>query len=53
MRTLAFALRNGVCGRVLSKGVILLDLGLNRITLAIVLRIEHGGKGRGKERWQR
>lgn len=44
MRTLAFTLRNGMCGRVLSKGLIALDLGLNRITLTAMLRTEHGAQ---------
>lgn len=31
-----------MCGKVLGKGLILLDLGLNRITLTAMLRTEHG-----------
>lgn len=34
-----------MCGRVLSKGLILWDLGLNRITLTAMLRTEHGTPG--------
>lgn len=49
---LAPALRSGMCRRFLSEGVILLDFGLNRITMAAVSRTEHGGKARGRERCQ-
>lgn len=41
-----------MCGRVLSKEFILLDLGLNRITLTAMLRTQPGDMAEGRERWK-
>lgn len=50
-RVRTFDLRGEMCGKVFGKGLILLDLGLNRTNLTAMLRTEHGDIGGDRERW--
>lgn len=50
-RVRTFDLSDGMCVKVLGKGLMLLDLGLNRIILTGMLRTEHGDTGGDRERW--